>query len=126
MRRDYLGLSCSEAKPELGRWGAWRALVALPAMTAGSGVIVVSLGFLGRWEGLGLFASFAAGLLTLTRSGERVAVGLGCGFRRLSPVERAVLEPLWIRVLDRCGVPVESPIDRVKVRFVRRCPARRR
>ena len=89
---------------KVGHWGAWRALAALPAMVSGFGVVLVALGFLGRLEGLAVLAWLGAGLLTLTRRGERVAVRLGCGFRRPSREQGLMLEPLWSRVIDRCGI----------------------
>ena len=67
--------------------------------------MLVLLGFLGRWECLAVLTWLGAGLFTLTRRGERVAVRLSCGFRRPSGEQVSVLEPVWRRVLARCNVP---------------------
>lgn len=87
-----------------GHWGAWRALVAVPAMLAGLCVVLVAFSGLGRWEPIAVLAWVSCGLATVTRLGERIAVRIGCGFRRLSPSDLALLEPVWSEVLDRCGV----------------------
>jgi Zn-dependent protease with chaperone function len=108
MRGDTSRIDGWRAGAEQGCWGYWRALIALPATIAGTGVMLVARGFMGRWEGLGLLAWVGAGLLIATRPGERGAARLAHGFRRLSPDERSVLDPLWGQVLDRCGVPRAS------------------
>ncbi|MBN9618502.1 MAG: M48 family metalloprotease [Actinobacteria bacterium] len=87
-------------------------------MAAGVGVMLVVLGFLGRWEGAGFLAWLGIGLLTLARWGERVAVRLGCGFRLPSPEQAGILEPVWRRILACCRVPGES-VDL----YVQRSPA---
>lgn len=76
MRGDNSRVEDWRAGAEQGWWGLWRTLVALPAMIAGTGVMLVVLGFMGRWEGLGLLAWLGAGLLTATRLGERAAARL--------------------------------------------------
>jgi STE24 endopeptidase len=94
---------------ERGHFGAWRALVGLPAMIASVLLLMALLGPIGSWQGLVLLGWFGCGLLTLTRPGERVAVRWACGFRQLSPSDAAALAPVWSRVLGRCAM---SP-DRV-------------
>jgi STE24 endopeptidase len=93
--------------PERGHFGAWRAVVALPAMIASALLLIVLLGWMGTWEGLGLLSWLSCGLLTLTHRGERVAVRLACGFRRPSPTDAAALAPVWSEVLARCGTPAD-------------------
>jgi Zn-dependent protease with chaperone function len=58
----------------------------------------------GRWEGPVLLSWLTAGVLTLSAPGERVAVRVGCRFRRLPTVEHAHLEPTLIAVLEACGL----------------------
>ena len=82
----------------------WQALAAMPAMLASVGVVLVLLGWAGRWEPLGMLLWLLVGLGTLTRPGERVAVRLACGFRRLSAADDALLAPVWREVCLRCGV----------------------
>ena len=85
--------------------GGCGAIVALLATIASTGVMLVVLVWLGRWQGLGLLAWLGTGPITATRPGERAAARLAHGFRRLSPDERSVLDPLWGQVLNRCRVP---------------------
>jgi len=84
--------------------GTWRALAALPAMVASLLLLVFMFGGAGRWEGPVLLSWLAAGVLTLSAPGERVAVRVVCRFRRLSTVENAHIEPTLIAVLEACGL----------------------
>ncbi|MHB8672025.1 MAG: M48 family metalloprotease [Acidimicrobiales bacterium] len=86
-----------------GHFGAWRALTAVPAII-GSLLLLVLFGWLGSWEPLVLLAWLASGAAVFTRVGERVAVRVGCGFRRPSVQQLAMLEPTWVAALDRCGL----------------------
>jgi STE24 endopeptidase len=94
--------------PGLGRRvGRWRALVALPAMIASALLLLVLFGWAGQWEPLIMVSWLTCGLFSLTRSGERIAVRLGCRFRRPSPDERAALDPVWTQGLTRCGIDAD-------------------
>jgi Zn-dependent protease with chaperone function len=84
--------------------GTWRALAALPAMIGSLLLLVFVFGGAGRWEGPVLLSWLAAGVLTLSGPGERVAVRVACRFRRLSTVERAHIEPALTAVLQACGL----------------------
>jgi Zn-dependent protease with chaperone function len=82
--------------------GTWRALAALPEMIASLLLLVVVLGGAGRWGGPLVLSWLAAGVLTLSAPGERLAVRVACRFRRLSTVEHAHIEPTLIAVLEAC------------------------
>jgi Zn-dependent protease with chaperone function len=84
--------------------GLWRALAALPAMLASLLLLIFVFGGAGRWEGPLLLGWLAAGLLTLSAPGERVAVRVVCRFRRLPTVEHAQIEPTLGAVLRACGL----------------------
>lgn len=92
----------------MGHWGAWRAVTAIPAVIASSGVVLVFAGGLGSWVAVVLLSWLASGVLTLTRTGERIVVRLGPGFRRPSPADRALLDPVWTQVIDRAGLDPRS------------------
>jgi STE24 endopeptidase len=87
-----------------GHYGAWRAVAALPTMIASMLLLLVLLGWMREWDSLVLLAWLGCGLLTLTRRGERVAVHLACGFRRLSPDDSAAVSNVWSDVLARCDM----------------------
>lgn len=87
-----------------GHFGAWRALTAVPAMIGSLLLLLVLFGWLGSWEPLVLLAWLASGAAVCTRVGERVAVRVGCGFRRPSVQQLAMLEPTWVAALTRCGL----------------------
>jgi STE24 endopeptidase len=74
----------------------------MPVMIASTLLLLVLLGWMGQWDSLGLLAWLGCGLLTLTRRGERVAVRLACGFRRLAPDDSASLSKVWSHVLALC------------------------
>jgi Zn-dependent protease with chaperone function len=84
--------------------GTWRALAALPAMLASLLLLVFLFGGAGCWESPLVLSWLAAGALTLSAPGERVAVRLVCRFRRLSTVEHTQIEPTLIAVLEACGL----------------------
>jgi Zn-dependent protease with chaperone function len=84
--------------------GTSRALATLPAMTASLLLLVFLLGGADRWEGPVLLSWLAAGVLTLSTPGERVAVRVLCRFRRLSAIEQTHIEPTLIAVLEACGL----------------------
>jgi Zn-dependent protease with chaperone function len=84
--------------------GTWRALAALPAMIASLLLLIFVFGGADRWEGPVLLGWLAAGVLTLSAPGERVAVRVVCRLRRLSPVDHAHVEPTLIAVLEACGL----------------------
>ena len=83
--------------------GAWRAVASLPAMVGSLGLLLVTFGWTGRWEGLVLVGWLASGAAVFTRAGERFAVAVGLGFRRPSSAQWAVLTPPWDNALDRTG-----------------------
>lgn len=84
--------------------GTWRALATLPVMIASLLLLVFLLGGVGRWEAPILLSWLAAGVLTLSAPGERVAARVVCRFRRLSTVEHAHIDPTLIAVLKACGL----------------------
>lgn len=84
--------------------GAWRALAASPAMIASLLLLIFLAGGAGRWEGPLLLSWLAAGVLTVSAPGERVAVRVACRFRCLSIVEHAQIGPTLIAVLEACGL----------------------
>ncbi len=87
-----------------GHYGAWRALTAAPAMTGSLLLLGVLLAGVGVWQGPALLGWLGAGLLLLTRRGERLAVRAWCGFRRPTRAEQEALEPVWRAALARCGI----------------------
>lgn len=87
-----------------GNYGAWRAVVAAPAMIASALLLLVAFGWAGEWDGVVLLAWLVAGLLLLTRAGERVAVRVACRFRRLSQAQRSVLAGVVADAEHTCGL----------------------
>jgi len=105
------------ARGRRGHYSAWRTLAAAPAMAGSTLLLVVLLAGLGRWEGVVLLAWVAAGLLLLTRRGERLAVRAWCGFRRPTGVQARAVQPVWRAALARCRIdPGEVDL------YVQRCP----
>ena len=88
----------------VGLLGACRALVAAPAMIGSVLLMLVLLGWMGRWEVPVLLVWLAGSVVVMTRVGERIVVRVGCGFRRPNAVQAARLIPLWSQALRRCGV----------------------
>jgi STE24 endopeptidase len=91
-----------------GNYGAWRAVAAVPAMVASALLLLVAFGGTGEWDGVVLLGWLVAGLLLLTRAGERAAVRVACRFRRLSAAQRTVLAGVVADAERTCGLtPVE-------------------
>lgn len=91
-----------------GRFGAWRAVTALPAMVGSLLLLLVLAGGLGLWEALVLLGWLAAGAALFTASGERLAVRVGCGFRRPSAAQAVALAPLWAAALRQSGIAADG------------------
>ena len=98
------------AAPRRGHFGAWRAAASVPAMVGSLLLLLVAFGWMGQWEGLVLLAWLASGAAVFTRVGERAAVTVGCGFRRLSQTQAAALDPVWASALTRAGL-ARSEVD---------------
>lgn len=94
----------TEAPGRCGRFGAWRAIIALPAMVGRLLGLVVLFGGLGRWQALVLLGWLAAGATVLTGVGERSAVCAACRFRRPTPAQVAVLRSPWATALRMSGI----------------------
>lgn len=109
---DTVAMSESSVPPAAagrdGRFGAWRALTALPAMVGSLLLLVVLFGGLSRWEALVLLGWLAAGAALFTASGERLAVRVGCGFRRPSTAQAVTLAPLWAAALRQSGIAADG------------------
>ncbi|WP_375502650.1 M48 family metalloprotease [uncultured Jatrophihabitans sp.] len=95
---------CAYAAPHAGRrreghFGAWRSVAALPAMIGSLLTLLVLFSWLGAWERLVLLGWLASGAAGFTGRGERIAVRIGCGFRRPPAQQTAVLAPLWAQAL---------------------------
>lgn len=94
-------------RPSVGM-GVWRAVVTLPALLGSALLMLVLLGWAGRWEPALMLTWLASGVAVLTPVGERAVVRLGCGFRPLGAREQALLGPPWQAVLERCNVRADS------------------
>ncbi|MGI8665139.1 MAG: hypothetical protein ACR2N4_03785 [Jatrophihabitans sp.] len=90
--------------PRAGHFGAWRAATSVPAMVGSLLLLLVAFGWMGQWEGLVLLGWLASGTVVFTALGERLAVTVGCGFRRLSQSQSTAVEPVWASALVRAGV----------------------
>lgn len=90
-----------------GHFGAWRALASVPAAVGSLGILLVGFGWAGRWEWLVLLAWLGSAAAILTPWGERLAVRLACGFRRLTVEQRAAVGPAWAQALRLCEVGPE-------------------
>jgi hypothetical protein len=90
--------------PRRGHFGAWRALSAGPAIVGSLLLLLVLLSWMGQWEGLVPLGWAASGPATFTRAGERVAVAVGCGFRRPRPAQQEALDPVWVAAVARAGI----------------------
>jgi STE24 endopeptidase len=77
------------------QFGSLRAAAALPAMLGSLLLVLVAAGGLGRWALPMALTWVSCGATALTQAGERVAVRAAVGFRRPSPAQAAVLQPLW-------------------------------
>jgi Zn-dependent protease with chaperone function len=92
----------------IGLFAAFRALVAVPAVTGSVLLMLVLFAWMGRWEGPVLLIWLAGSVAVMTRVGERTVVRVGCGFRRPNPVQAARLNPLWSQALRRCGIDAHA------------------
>lgn len=88
---------------QIGRVQLWRTLAATPAMIGSLLLLTVLFGWLGRWEAPVLLGWLASGALMRSSVGERIAVCVGCGFRRPSTPEAATLAPPWAAALLQTG-----------------------
>jgi len=89
------------------RLAVTRAVVAGPAMVGSLLLLVVLFGWAGPEEGPLLLAWLAIGIGALTAPGERA--GLRCaGFRRMSDVQRSLIESAHASALTRCGVKADA------------------
>jgi len=102
-------VSADAAAPR-GHLGEWRAVASLPAMAGSLLLLLVAFGWMGRGEGLVLAGWLSSGAAVCTRSGERIAVRVGFGFRRPSSAQWAALELPWRSALDRVGI-VRDAVD---------------
>lgn len=87
-----------------GHYGAWRAATSVPAMLGSLLLLLVASSWMGQWEGLVLLGWLASGAAVFTRFGERFAVTLGCGFRRPTAAQAALLGPAWATATRRAGL----------------------
>jgi STE24 endopeptidase len=99
-----VSLPAIAAPRRAGHFGAWRALSAVPAMIGSLLLLLVLFSWLAEWELVALLAWIASGVAVFSRIGERVAAGLGAGFRRPSRAQSALLVPAWSAALARCGL----------------------
>jgi len=106
----WLAVVSADAAAPRGHLGAWRAVASLPAMAGSLGLLLVAFGWMGRGEGLVLAGWLASGAAACTRSGERIAVRVGFGFRRPSSAQWAALVLPWCSALDRAGI-VRDAVD---------------
>lgn len=96
-------ISASTAPHPSRYGGGWRAVAAAPAIVGSLLLLMALFGWLGRWEVLVLLGWLTSGLIVCTPTGERIAVHLGCGFRRPSSAQAAALAPLWAAALRQSG-----------------------
>ncbi len=90
------------ARPVRGRFGAWRALAALPAILGGTALMLV---LTAAWAPLLFVVWLGCALLWSTPPGERLAVRAAFGFRSLPPGRWELIAPVCAAALARCGVP---------------------
>ena len=91
--------------PAGGHFGAWRAVVMLPAIIGGMLVMLALTAGLRAW-GTPTFLLWLAGAAVVSmRWGERLAVRTAYGFRPLSDEECQLLEPVFEAALARCDQP---------------------
>src|SRR4051794_23035197 len=67
-------------------------------------LVVVAIGGLERWGSSLVLVWVGCGAVGLTRAGERVAVRVAFGFRRPSPGQALVLQPVWATALRLSGI----------------------
>src|SRR5580765_3895952 len=88
---------------ERGHYSAWRAVASVPAMFGSLCLLLVLLGFLGRWEPVALLAWLASAAAVFTRPGERLAVRAALGLRRPGRRQSDALAPVWAKALATAG-----------------------
>jgi STE24 endopeptidase len=86
--------------------GPLRAVAAAPAMLGSLLLVLVPAGGLGARALPILLIWAGCGVVALTEAGERVTVRAAFGFRRPSPAQAAVLQPLWATALQLANTPV--------------------
>jgi STE24 endopeptidase len=86
-----------------GQFAAWRAVAAAPAMLGSGLLLLVVLGGAGAWGSAVWLGWLVSGAVVFSRTGERMAVRLVCGFRRPTPAQRTLLDPVWTAAMARCG-----------------------
>jgi STE24 endopeptidase len=99
------------------RFGLWRAAVAAPPVLGSLLLGSVAVGGLDLWAGPVLLIWVGCGAAALTRVGERVAVRAAFGFCRPTPMQTAVLHPLWVTALRLAETPegaVELYVQRAR------------
>jgi STE24 endopeptidase len=115
----HLPVSASRLCVGHGHFGAWRAMAAVPSRVAGLLLMVVLLGWLGRWECLALLGWLISGVAVPTRVGARAVVRVSCGFHLPNTGQAVLLAPVWATALEQCAI-APSEVD-LYVR--RRCEA---
>src|SRR4051812_40390229 len=94
----------SHSRPRAARFGLGRTVAAAPAMLGSLLLLTLVSVTLGRWVGLLLPLTWAAGAAVLrTRVGEQMALRAACGFHRHSPAQAALLKPAWSAALRATG-----------------------
>ena len=86
--------------------GPLRAVAAAPAMLGSLLLVLVPASGLSAWALPILLIWAGCGAVARTEAGERVAVRAAFGFRRPSPAQAAVLQPLWAAALQLANTPV--------------------
>ena len=98
------------ASPPSGHFGFWHAVCSVPSIVGSVLVLLVLFGWTGQWEGPLLLTWIVAGSAAMTRTGERLALRFGAGFRRPTADQAALLDPVWTAALARCGL-TRSHVD---------------
>jgi STE24 endopeptidase len=93
---------------ERGHFSAWRAVASVPAMFGSLCLLLVLLGFLGRWEPVAMLAWLASAAAVFTRAGERLAVRAALGLRRPGRWQSDALAPVWAKALAAAGYGAEE------------------
>ena len=94
-------------RPRGGRFGAWRALAAFPAVAGSVLFMLVLTAALSPWQAPVFLVWLGAAGVFSTRAGERVAMRAR-GFRPLSARQREVLDPVFAAAVARCRVRAEQ------------------
>jgi STE24 endopeptidase len=88
---------------EQGHYSAWRAAASVPAMFGSMCLLLVLLGFLGRWEPVAMLTWLAFAAAVFTRTGERMAVRVALGLRRPGKRKADALASVWATALGTAG-----------------------